>query len=88
MDWLQILTTVGAGCGTVLLAMFKYYHSKLAKLEERMTLLIKAAQVHELLRDHMDLTKEKIEDKYDPIRERLDRLEDKIDALIRRKDNV
>ncbi len=86
MMGIELLSTIIAGIGTVLAAIIKFYHSKLVKLEEKMSELITYKRVDELLEDQFIMCKEKIEDKYGPIRERLARLEDKLDALIARKD--
>lgn len=82
----ELITTLLAGVGTLLVAVIRYYHSKLTKLEETMATLISINRVESLLQDQFELTKDKIEDKYTPIRERLDRLEDKLDALLSRKE--
>lgn len=84
MDTVSLISGIGAIVGTPVVAIIGYFQRRLNKIEEKMSVFITSESVTKLLHDNMIQTKDKIEDKYEPIQERLDRLENKIDALIAR----
>ena len=86
MEPINIMTAVALLLGTPLLALIGYMHMKISKLEDKMNECVSEAKVNTLLDDNLEFMKEKVADKFDPIAERLIRLEDKIDQLMQRRE--
>lgn len=78
------LVAICGAIGTPLIGVIGYYMRKISKLEEQMGLMMSEVRVEALVKDHFELAKEKIQDRLEPIAQRLERLESKIDLILTR----